>query len=733
MQTISRFFRQNPFNFLRPLLVSFVVFVVFLSAIFTVSTKIQQSDARDVFYSELGAKLSFISSELEHDILLHSIPDANNGIPLGIDDTLRGALKFAEIKCLKLQTLEKEYFAPPEAFCKKLDKYQEIEIPLPSISSVLFVLIDEHPLNVVLSENLLANLITGASLVLVMSIIIGTLVGRLNSKQLQESIKEIEAKIYSNPLPILRVDSDGLIIEGNVSWRELTDNVDLQSLNLRDILPNEHVKDLRKVFEVNEKHDLSAAFEFKQVKLLLPGFRQRFFNVSAKAAKIRNRSIFLLTFAEITSLIVEREIIKRMLRTDELTGALTRRAMYEDYDHDQRTTDYSFILFDIDFFKSVNDFYGHAVGDRYLQSLVHEISENIGQDAELIRLGGEEFVVIQPCSSAAELSEKSELIQRFGNALKIDVDEAQVSRTISVGAILLKPNMKISKALSYADEALGKAKEAGRNRVFINAYPEEEATTKIPRRAQLDQVRQALELGDFKIHLQKICNYGNQRPVGYETLMRWNVDGKNIPPYLFIDEYYKVLNTLSLNRPRYQVFTRALDELINPERAWISINIRVDDLLDGRVDALLNEFKPYQKTNTLVLEISEELISDRINADEIQNHINTLKNAGFVIALDDFGKEGSNLQRLSSFPIDIVKLDKFFTSDIEFNSKNQKLVKSLVTLGEGLGFELIVEGIETEAQARIFADLGILAHQGFYYSKPMPISDVNLVNIETKN
>jgi EAL domain-containing protein (putative c-di-GMP-specific phosphodiesterase class I) len=238
-----------------------------------------------------------------------------------------------------------------------------------------------------------------------------------------------------------------------------------------------------------------------------------------------------------------------------------------------------------------------------------------------------------------------------------------------------------------------------------------------------DEILSGLVKGEFVFHLQPICDNTTHKAVGFEALMRWHkTDGSVATPDHFLD--------IALSQPVYSKFKDAsLSQLVpiltklkhcNSD-CYLAFNI--DSTFIHSTDVvteLINLFDSSDATpNCLVIEIPETAtIKDQQLA---LSNVALLRHKGFGIALDDFGMEHSNMDRIRDIPVDFVKIDRSFIVQMEDNPRSLAIIKALVNMAKDLEFEIIAEGIETQAQADLLANAGVTKVQGYYYGRPKPV------------
>lgn len=421
----------------------------------------------------------------------------------------------------------------------------------------------------------------------------------------------------------------------------------------------------------------------------------------------------------LTSLRHQASILLDRVRTDELTGCLSRRAFLDDFENGKRSHSFVLALLDVDFFKSINDYYGHEVGDLYLHNFIRYLSEELSANQVLARLGGEEFVIAFPMTSKQNDEGFLESIRQKAANFKLVAGGRTISRSVSIGAAALRQNADITKVLAVSDEALQLAKTSGRNRIVY--FREDSAVDEFKRvgRPSLEAIKTAFKFREIYFDYQEVYDAFGKNIAGYEALIRMrDRNHRIVPPDYFVDEYYHLTNNESENMSRAKFFRYYIDSLKREDVGWVSYNIRGSDLIGKNYIDLIDYCSPKSCGIQVCLELSEEEISERIDLPGLRHTLETLKGHGFKIYLDDFGKERSNFHRLVELPFDVVKIDRVLVHNLGVTEKSEKLISFLTGLTKDFGMKLIAEGVETELQAKVLLDNNLHLHQGFLYSRP---------------
>ena len=424
--------------------------------------------------------------------------------------------------------------------------------------------------------------------------------------------------------------------------------------------------------------------------------------------------------------VTEADYLKKLLRTDELTDCLTRNAMTEDLSKENRDTDYLLCLVDIDHFKSVNELYGYRVGDDYLIEFSQHLKRNLPDDCQLYRLGSEEFVIVRPgIATEAELRQFAKSVHELASGVSIEQTDRTVHRSVSLGASSLRQGDDLSEALALADDALLMARADGRNTYRIVDEELLSALAARLSRPSQDDIVAGINEGHVEYFLQPIVDTQYNKVQGFEALIRWRRGDQLLGPEQFLNEFYDATTKHDFGKSRLELFS-AMIRTVEPEiPGYVALNVNISDLVDDGAAQIVKTLAPLNAQRQLVIEISEVAIGPRLNEENVLAALKEMQRHGFLIALDDFGKESSNFNRLLDWPIDILKVDKIFIDRITTEPKTRNIIESVVKLAAQLQVSVVAEGVETEIQAQVLRDLGLHLHQGFLYARPMTIGAIN--------
>lgn len=410
--------------------------------------------------------------------------------------------------------------------------------------------------------------------------------------------------------------------------------------------------------------------------------------------------------------------------TDDLTGTLNRRGLLKKLKEFQHVP-YTLFYIDLDGFKPINDSYGHSVGDALLKKVADILQHDIHSNNICARLGGDEFILIIP----NELNDQQRddiartLVQQLSAPMQIsDIHRTLISASVGVAYNQNNQTSPPDQTLIHADAALYVAKRNGRNR-FISYVPGME-NHQLKRALIIKELEGAIETNQLKLHYQPIYKSPHSRAVGAEALLRWEHPSLGqIPPLEIITAAEETGRIAILENWVIRRACLDLAELksLYGERFTVGVNISGAHLTQlNFVDDIKSALK---ETNTtaqdIVLELTESVLVNFL--EKGHNTLQELRDLGFVFAIDDFGTGYSSLAYLSQIPASFVKIDKAFTDKIESDPHTICFIRDLC---QNLKMECLIEGVETQEQARHLDELGISYRQGYFYAKPVPLKQL---------
>jgi len=377
---------------------------------------------------------------------------------------------------------------------------------------------------------------------------------------------------------------------------------------------------------------------------------------------------------------------------------------------------FALIWADLDQFKGVNDTLGHATGDALLVAVADRLHACVGPDDLIARLGGDEFVILQHAANADAASELAGRIVKSISA-PYHLNDMRVGIGVSLGISLASADAgSPDELLKNADLALYRAKADGRG--TWRFYEAEMDIRAEERRTLQNDLRLALDHGEFSLMFQPIIQLSNCSVATAEALLRWTHPVRGaVPP----DRFIAIAEETGLIvRIGEWVLRRACEEAMRwPGTTRVAVNMspvqfRDPSLLQILDRALSDSGLPPSR---LVLEITESIFLDANDA--VITTLHCLRQRGVSVALDDFGTGYSSLSYLRSFPFDKVKIDKSFVRDIAHQESSLAIVRAITGMANSLGMVVVAEGVETEDQLALLRAEGCELVQGYLFSRPL--------------
>ena len=419
---------------------------------------------------------------------------------------------------------------------------------------------------------------------------------------------------------------------------------------------------------------------------------------------------------------------------DRLTG-LPNRMSFDTHlarvltDRQGGSAQLSLLMLDLDRFKQVNDTLGHQAGDELICAVGRRIRGVVGPGVMIARLGGDEFAILVRNRQQDVTSMAGAIIEAVGHAFDLNHFKAHVG--VSIGIVnATSGNAEPRELVRKADIALYEAKAGGRNRSVVY---EEHMNELLQLQHTIEgELREALQRNDqLSVVFQPLIDQRSRKVIGAEALARWHHPKYGqISPARFIP----VAENTGLIESLGEVVLRRACELgaTAPGRT-IAVNISPTQLRNprfaGQVFDILRETR--MRPTDLELEITESILLDdeHVSAENLR----TFRAAGIHIALDDFGTGYSSLSYLKRYPVDRIKIDRSFVSQLAEGHVSVAITQAIVTLAHAMEIEVTAEGVETEAQATILGRLGCNTLQGFLFSGGVPADRITAIFADKAN
>jgi diguanylate cyclase (GGDEF)-like protein len=382
------------------------------------------------------------------------------------------------------------------------------------------------------------------------------------------------------------------------------------------------------------------------------------------------------------------------------------------------------LFMDLDHFKNVNDTAGHPGGDALLQEAAARMKASVRESDFVARLGGDEFTVLMTNLVAADATRRvAEQLLHVMRTPFIVADHVRFL-TASIGiAVYPEDGQTADDLIKRADTAMYRAKATGRDKsVYFEERMNSEALSRV---ALEEELRKAIAREEFELYYQPKIDTRSERLCGTEVLVRWNHPQRGLTfPVHFIGLAEELGLIVSLGR---WILASACKHFVQSGLQQgglrqISVNVSGRQFKQSDfVDFVLDTVTHYSmRPECLELEITESLLMEADQ--EIRDSLARLKSAGIRLALDDFGTGYSSLAYLKHFPIDVVKIDRAFVKDLDNNTESHAIPAAIIAMSHALGLKVVAEGVETEGQLSILRRLHCDTIQGYYYAKPLPLT-----------
>lgn len=387
------------------------------------------------------------------------------------------------------------------------------------------------------------------------------------------------------------------------------------------------------------------------------------------------------------------------------------------------------IFLDMDRFKSINDSFGHEIGDLVLSEAAQRFRKILGPMDTASRIGGDEFtIIVEGIESKQELQDLAEkLIRGFSAPIMAGSNELHV--TVSLGIAMYPSDCSdMEELLKKADLAMYQAKMAGRNGYQFHS---EKMSALAQNKLAIEfAMRQGLENNEFRLHYQVRVSAKTNRPVGMEALLRWHSPTLGpVSPVDFIPVAEETGMILELGewvlRTAIQQYATWQSEGLDPGVLGINVSAR-----QFKQTAFVNQVANIAAEHGvdpkyIELEVTESMLMS--DPERATQQMNELRSLGFGIAIDDFGTGFSGLSNLKNFPATKIKIDRTFITNIDEKNEDAAIATAIVALAASLNMQVTAEGVETQSQMTRLKDMSCNEYQGFFFSEPLPANSMSNV------
>ncbi len=414
--------------------------------------------------------------------------------------------------------------------------------------------------------------------------------------------------------------------------------------------------------------------------------------------------------------------VEYLAQHDALTHLPNRRQIHNQLkliiDHAQRKKEQFAVLFlDLDGFKKINDEMGHEVGDALLIEMANRFKATVRSTDLVGRLGGDEFIFALP-ELADPMLLKHKLQQLISESARTFVYQdktIQISASIGV-ALYPEHGTSADVLIDHADSALYLAKGDGKNNF---QFYSEKLNQQMERNIQVEHhLREAINANEFEVHYQPIIDLPSENVVGAEALLRWNSASLG---FVSPDEFIPIAETAGLiNKIGLWVLNQVVDYMAVQPDLHFAVNASTIQFKNNQLSSAIEHYIQKGKIDPakLEIEITEGVLLD--DSDRTEEQLRRINALGVSLSVDDFGTGYSSLSYLKNCPVNTVKIDRSFVSDIPHDKGDMTIVKTVIAMAKGLNLTVIAEGVETREQADFIKHEGCNFAQGYYFSKPLP-------------
>lgn len=607
-------------------------------------------------------------------------------------------------------------------------KFWTINILSLIVTVTNIAIVIHSPLEIILSYGSLSLIAVVFSYIVVMNI---KKSNRLE-RYLIESDERYRSVVELSPQPIV-LHQEGKIIYANPSAKNTLKVNNYQLLGkpiLKFVHPDDRKLAISRVQQIYQKGHLDNT----QYRLVTLEEKTIYVELKSSIMNIDGKPTILLIGEDITERLNAEKKIKYMALHDALTG-LPNRHMLEKYltnalaRSKHNKSELALLFLDLDRFKFINDSKGHEMGDQLLKQVAERLTTCIPEGHTIARQGGDEFIILLEDVNQFETQDVAKrIIDAFSKCFTLDQDE--LFTTPSIGISLYPKDGEDSNTLiKNADVAMYLAKQRGKNNYqFFIKEPEEILT----RKSKIEiGLRRAIENKEFFLHFQPKVNIETNCITGAEALIRWSHPAQGIiSPAEFIPFAEEMGLIVEIGEWVLETVFQQLKKWMYEGKSAIpiSVNVSSQQLVRSNFSTIVrNGLRRYNiPPELLELEITETSLMT--NVELASKNILELSQIGVAITLDDFGTGYSSLSFLAQIELNSIKIDQSFVNGLLWrDGTSENIVISILSLAQSLDMKVIAEGVEVEEQLQFLKTQYCQEAQGYYFSKPIPIHELELI------
>ncbi len=508
-----------------------------------------------------------------------------------------------------------------------------------------------------------------------------------------------------------------------------------QTVELKRCIDLVHTDDRHRVKQVVESVGIAGNESAVEYRMFDP-VKNQHLNMNQVIKRISDshgRNYLLGTVQDISAIKSAEQKIYKMAYYDDLTSLANRGHFLEHLKQQVLTTGrkqekFAVVYIDLDDFKEINDSFGHECGDKYLMAFADHLKEQLRESDFIARLGGDEFsIVLHDLRNNDEVMHATQRCLAFMRQV-IHVNNHRINPKMSIGIAMYPEDGTESDALlRAADMAMYSVKHNGKHGyAFYNQQMASDTSDRVKLEADL---RLAMKNHEFELWYQPKISLSDGNLTGVEALIRWRHPTRGlVRPDLFISTTERVGMIKEIGE---WVLKTACQQLKTWEKQGINLQMAINIssshfITEGFTDYVIENVSEYGLLDgELEIEITESMSRD---PEEHTRICHVLRQAGVKIAIDDFGTGYSSLSVLADLEVDTLKIDRSFISGLPENSSSVLMVRAIVDLSLGLGYDIVAEGVETIEQMQFLQALNCPYVQGYYFSKPVVAEEIpNLI------
>lgn len=494
-----------------------------------------------------------------------------------------------------------------------------------------------------------------------------------------------------------------------------------------------HPDDLLTAEKAEEQHSIgSVPYYYCEYRMKEKKGDYRWVQSRGKVARDKNGNVLRMAGSHLDVTGQKKMMMEMydMAFYDKLTKLGNRTLFYDHLkkvllSHQRKRKQFALLIVDLDDFKRINDTRGHLVGDEMLKQVARRF-EGIADNGEILaRSGGDEFFILKPrINNLLDVEELAlDVLKSFETPFTIEESEFFIGASIGI-AVYPDDGDDRDTLIQHADVAMNEAKAGGKNKYrFFDQNIRERVATWMEKEKDL---RYAIQREEFLVYYQPILDLSTSQICGAEALIRWNHPTEGIlSPFHFIDIAEETGQILPIGQ-------WVMETVLKHKRDWknskgnslmVSVNISPVQFKRQDISEWIEKLIHYYEIDPEYLHIE---ITENVAMENMHHSVKVLeriRNLGVKVALDDFGTGYSSLNYLRALPLDILKIDKAFISQLEKNKKEAAIVKQIINMAHELDLKVTAEGVEEKEQIDILKLFGCENVQGYFYYKPMSEED----------